>query len=205
MAYSASIVIANRTEAELTIFVEPGSQVVRLAAGGKVRIVAEGDRPGEFDVDHSGSNMTVSAWQAAVARYELEGGQVHHPGGELPGRVLPGATSGERLPTYVSSILVGDNQVTVEAAPDADARALRALGGRRHLLHRRTWTFPGRDEPALGALLNALRDMGVAFVWQPSGWPPAAIFAHLSDRGLVHGTIKAVTWRSPGDFQVFEF
>jgi hypothetical protein len=119
--------------------------------------------------------------------------------------VLSNTSSGEKPPSYVSAILVGDNEVTVEAGTDVDARDLQALGGRRQLLRRRTWTFPGRDEPALGTLLNGLRDLGVAFGWEPSGWPPAAIFAHLRDRGVVEGPIKAIAWRAPGDFQVFEF
>ena len=203
MGYSATIVVANRTEAELTVFVEPGGASVRLPAGGKLRVVAEADRAGEFDVDHSGEYMTVSAWPGAVARHEVEGGQVEAVT-RLPGDVVARRASGERRPTYVSSILVGDNQVTLEAGPGADARALRALGGRRHLIRRRMWTFAGRDEHALGALLHALRDMGVAFAWAPSGWPPAAVFAHLRDRGLVEGRIRAVTWRSPGDFEIFE-
>ena len=204
MAYTATVTIANRTEAELTIFVEPGTQLVKLPAGRQVRVVAEGDRPGEFDIDHSGTFMTVSAWANAVARFEVQGSQVESQS-ELPGPVLSGAGPGEKPPSYVSSILVGDNEVTLEASTDVDARDLQALGGRRQLLRRRTWVFPGRDESSLGALLHGLRDLGVAFGWEPSGWPPAAVFAHLRDRGVVHGTIKAIAWRARDDFQVFEF
>jgi hypothetical protein len=101
-------------------------------------------------------------------------------------------------------ILVGDNQVTVEAGPEVDASALKALGGHKKFLSRGTWTFPAREEQALGALLHELRELGVAFAWERSGWPPAAVFAHLRDRGLVQGPIRAITWRAPGDFQLFE-
>lgn len=205
MAYSATIVISNRTEAELTVFVEPGTQVFRLPAGGKVRISAEADDPGEFEVDHSGEYMTVSGWATAVLRCEIEGGNLASATAELPGEVVAQASRGERPPTHVSLILVGDNEVRVEAGSDVDPKALRALGGRRSLLSRATWTFPARDEQALGTLLHALRDLGVAFAWQPSGWPPAAVFAHLRERGMVHGPIRAITWRAPGEFQVFEF
>ena len=205
MPYSASVVISNRTEAELTVFVEPGAQMVRVPVGARVRVIAEGNQTGDFDVDHNGDYMTVSAWPGASARAELEGEHVV-PETEVPSRATGAAASrSERPPTFVSVILVGDNEVRVEAGPDVDARALRELGGRRSLLNRRTWTFPARDDVALGTLLHALRDLGVAFAWEPSGMPPAAVFAHLRDRGIVEGTITAVTWRAPGDFQVFEF
>jgi hypothetical protein len=205
MPYSASIVISNRTDSELTVFVEPGAQMVRVPPAAKVRIIAEGNQTGDFDVEHNPDYMTVSAWPGASARAELESEQAE-PGPEIPSRgAAAAAPRSERPPTFVSVILVGDNEVTVEAGPDVDTRTLRALGGRRSLLNRRTWTFPARDDEALGTLLHALRDLGVAFAWEPSGWPPAAVFAHLRDRGLVQGTIKAVTWRAPGDFQVFEF
>ena len=205
MAYSATIVISNRTEGELTVFVEPGTQVYRLPAGGKVRIVADADYAGDFDVDHSGEYMTVSGWATAVLRCEVEGANLTPASAELPGEIVARAAPGDRPPTHVSLILVGDNEVKVEAGSDLDPKVLRALGARRSLLSRSTWTFPARDEQALGALLHELRDLGVAFAWQPSGWPPAAVFAHLRDRGMVHGPIRAITWRAPGDFQVFEF
>jgi hypothetical protein len=205
MAYSATIVIANRTEAELTVFVEPGTQVFRLAAGGKVRIHADADYAGDFEIDHSGEYMTVSGWATATLRCEVEGADLLPASAELPGEVVARAVPGQRAPTHVSLILVGDNEVKVEAGADVDPKALRALGGHRSLLSRGTWTFPARDEQALGTLLHELRELGVAFAWQPSGWPPAAVFAHLRDRGMVEGPIKAITWRAPGDFQLFEF
>ena len=205
MAYSATLVIANRTDAELTVFVEPGTQVFRLPAGGKVRVVADADYTGDFEIDHSGEYMTVSGWATAVLRGEVEGADLVAPNPDLPGEVVARAAPGDRPPTHVSLILVGDNEVKVEAGSDVDPKALRALGARRSLLSRATWTFPARDDQALGALLHELRDLGVAFAWQPSGWPPAAVFAHLRDRGMVQGPIKAITWRAPGDFQLFEF
>src|ERR687894_317712 len=114
MSYSATIVIANRTEAELTVFVEPGTQVFRLPAGAKVRILAEADYEGDFEIDHSGEYMTVSGWATAVLRCEAEGTTVP-ASAELPGEIVARATPGQRAPTHVSLILVGDNEVKVEA------------------------------------------------------------------------------------------
>lgn len=205
MSYTAGIIIANRTEAELTVFVEPGTQVYRLPAGGKVRIVANADDPGDFDIDHSGDSVTVSGWATAVLHCDVEGGNLAIAETDVPGEVVARAAPGVRPPTHVSLILVGDNAVTVQAGSDVNAQALRALGGRRNLLSRGTWTFPARDEPALGTLLHELRELGVAFAWQPTGLPPAAVFASLRERGMVQGPIRAITWRGPGDFQVFEF
>ena len=205
MPYSASVVINNRTEAELTVFVEPGAHIVRVPPGASARIFAEGNQTGDFDIEHNGDYMTVSAWPGASARAELEGEQPSSEP-EIPSRSAAAAPArGERPPSYVSKILVGDNEVTMEAGPDVDQASLKALGGRRSLLNRRTWTFPARDDAGLGELLHALRDLGVAFAWEPSGWPPAAVFAHLRERGIVQGKVTAVTWRAPGDFQVFEF
>jgi hypothetical protein len=185
------------------VFVEPNGDTVQLRAGGKLRVIAEADRPGEFEVEYSGEYVSVSAWATARTRCELDGRPVERHDA-LPGPTLPQPAPGQRPPTYVSLILVGDNEVTVEAGPDVDPRELRALGGRRGMFNRGTWTFPAREEQAFATLLEGLRDLGVAFAWEPGGWPPAAIFTHLRDRGLVHGRIKAVTWRAPDDVQVFE-
>lgn len=58
-------------------------------------------------------------------------------------------------------------------------------------------SFSSKED--LAKVLTHLQSFGFAFGNEPAGWPPAAVFEQLRDEGLVHGKIKTVTWRGPGD------
>jgi hypothetical protein len=72
----------------------------------------------------------------------------------------------------------------------------RSFNGRRIDDHTIEITISSRDE--LPVLLERLRDAGVAFVGGSSGWPPAAVFEDLRDRGLVSGLYEEIVFRAPG-------
>ncbi|HEX9885247.1 MAG TPA: hypothetical protein VGA70_02120 [Longimicrobiales bacterium] len=102
----------------------------------------------------------------------------------------------ERDPSHVRSVM-GDD-VEVHAATATDARLLRALGGRRGLLFRRTFIFRCPDQPSLAAPFVRLRDGGIAFATAPHGWPPGGIFEQLRDDGLLSGSFVEVCWTDEG-------
>lgn len=103
---------------------------------------------------------------------------------------------------YIDLIL--DTRVRVRNATTPVAQALARAGGQQTLLDgAMVWELRAASETELAALLEQLRDMGVLFVNEAAGWPPAAIFANLRERGLVHGSYQELTWRGPGRWQVF--
>ena len=59
-------------------------------------------------------------------------------------------------------------------------------------------SIPFDSKQTLAAALSQLQQLQVPFADATSGWPPAAVFAELRDEGLVHGSITAVSWSSPG-------
>ena len=60
---------------------------------------------------------------------------------------------------------------------------------------------PDTDK-TLATLLGQLRDLNLPFVMAPSGWPPAAIFEDLCDKGLLEGPFQTVTWHGPGNWHI---
>src|SRR3990172_3408610 len=94
---------------------------------------------------------------------------------------------------FVSSI-DGDT-VVVACAGREFRRRVAGLGGRRELWSNRM-RFPCRDEFALAGLLSRLRDAGAAFAGAVAGWPPAAVFQELRDKGLVHGPFVEIVWHA---------
>lgn len=56
-------------------------------------------------------------------------------------------------------------------------------------------SFKGSEE--LAEILSLLQSLQIPFADAPAGWPPAAVFAHLRDRGLVQGTITTVARVAP--------
>ncbi|WP_115043109.1 MULTISPECIES: hypothetical protein [Xanthomonas] len=56
-------------------------------------------------------------------------------------------------------------------------------------------SFKGSEE--LAEILSLLQSLQIPFADAPAGWPPAAVFAQLRDRGLVQGTITTVAWVAP--------
>lgn len=51
---------------------------------------------------------------------------------------------------------------------------------------------------AQAALLQTLRDQGVAFAGGAHGWTPAEVFADMRERGLLHGAFDEVVFNRPG-------
>jgi hypothetical protein len=49
----------------------------------------------------------------------------------------------------------------------------------------------------LPTVLARLRDLGVAFMGAPQGWPPAEMFADLRDKGLISGTFDELVFSGP--------
>ncbi|MDK2123013.1 hypothetical protein [Parachitinimonas caeni] len=56
---------------------------------------------------------------------------------------------------------------------------------------------PFESKEHLAFILRKLQTLGLLFADAPAGWPPAAVFEHLRDEGLLQGRIKTVTWRQP--------
>jgi len=54
----------------------------------------------------------------------------------------------------------------------------------------------------LGASLERLRDAGVLFLETLAGWPPAAVFEDLREKGRVHGPFDAISFSGPGLWSV---
>ncbi|MFN8017302.1 MAG: hypothetical protein U0P45_04170 [Acidimicrobiales bacterium] len=59
-----------------------------------------------------------------------------------------------------------------------------------------------RDDIELATQLQRLRDQGVPFLDGPSGWPPAAVFAHLAEAGLVEGRCTTIVFEGDGRWVV---
>lgn len=112
------------------------------------------------------------------------------------------ATQAAQPDNYIDLIL--GTKVRVVNITPAVAQVLATLGGHRTQVDGRTaWEITAADEAALAAVLEQLRDLGALFLSEPAGWPPAAIFAELRSRGLVHGSYQEVAWRGPGQWFVF--
>ncbi len=110
-------------------------------------------------------------------------------------------------PARVVSVDVEDGRRLVRVRPSNLPRSkLRAAGGRRRWLDwlGGTWSFESQDgETSLASVFAVLRDLGIAFEGAPAGWPPAAIFADLRERGLITGPYRELTFRGgPGAWEI---
>lgn len=111
------------------------------------------------------------------------------------------AAQAAQPPNYIDLIL--DTRVRVLHATPPVAQALAALGAQQELAGGETaWVVRTADHAALATVLEQLRDLGVLFLNEPAGWPPAAIFADLRARGHVRGPYQEVTWRGPDQWTV---
>ncbi len=98
----------------------------------------------------------------------------------------------------VSAVLA--DEVIVRCSTRQSLKFVRALGGSRTILRRSKWRLPYDDESELAELMSSLRDAGFAFGGAPHGWPPAAVFAHLREKGLIEGRYVEVV--STGDGEI---
>jgi len=62
------------------------------------------------------------------------------------------------------------------------------------------WVIKFTDQEELGVLIQALDELGVAFVGGPAGWPPAEVVADIRERGFFTGSYKEILWKSPGNW-----
>lgn len=111
------------------------------------------------------------------------------------------ATQAAQPENYIDLIL--GTRVRVLHATPAVAQALAALGGQQEPVGGTiTWVVQVADDAALAALLEQLRDLGVLFLNEAAGWPPAAIFADLRAKGQVRGPYQEIAWRGPNQWFV---
>lgn len=54
------------------------------------------------------------------------------------------------------------------------------------------WSIPVETGDALASIFTVLRDLDVAFLDLPGGWPPAAVFEQLRDEGKISGPFTSV-------------
>lgn len=103
---------------------------------------------------------------------------------------------------YVS--LISDREIQIEHVSAELEGELESLGGQSVIEDGEIWTIPFDGEEQLAKLLYQLSRLGVLFVDQPAGWPPAAIFRDVRSRQLHYTRFKAVTWSGPGKWSVYE-
>jgi len=70
------------------------------------------------------------------------------------------------------------------------------MGAKAHMLARAKLTFTYKSNDQLAEILAGLRDLSFCFVGGGSGWPPAAVFENLREKGLVVGKFLEVVWAS---------
>lgn len=93
--------------------------------------------------------------------------------------------------------------VTVDLIADLTAlEAEISLDPRNDFQQATMFVAPNTDEE-LAKLLMRLRDLNLLFVDSPAGWPPAAVFQDLRDKGQVSGEIQVVTWHGKGQWMTF--
>ena len=60
------------------------------------------------------------------------------------------------------------------------------------------WKLHYSSEEELARYLSNLRDDGFAIAGALAGWPPAAVFEQLRDKGKVAGKFTEIIWSQPG-------
>lgn len=67
-----------------------------------------------------------------------------------------------------------------------------------------TVAIPFATRTQLADLLSTLRDQNIPLAGDHAGWPPAAVFEHFRDLGLVRGSYKELVFSKPGHFTIRE-
>jgi hypothetical protein len=206
MPHSASMVVRNRSGTWLGVTFEPPGRSLYMHDGSELRVVAEGEQPGDFDVRMPDNGfMVVSAWRGANVRWFVDGIEHTQPAPWPEGPIIATAAGGDPQPPYVSSIAEDRGHLHVTVHGDVDEDALRALGGRAPGWFGTTWKFPGGGQRAMGLLLRALSDLGIALLGAgPGGWNPGDIYELSRDRGDVTGSYPKIYWLGPGLWEVRE-
>ncbi|KLD72374.1 hypothetical protein [Xanthomonas pisi] len=91
----------------------------------------------------------------------------------------------------------------VSAVLDHHAHVICDSGMRQKLPTRGTSLQDGislsfKSSQELPDILSLLQSLQIPFADVPAGWPPAAVFAHRRDQGLVQGAITTIAWVAPG-------
>ncbi len=127
----------------------------------------------------------------------------HNPGEALRLRLLrKDLHLASSLPPDCITLILGD-RITVKNASLGLIPFPRSLDpDREPQTPGGTWVLTARDEAAVAHVLEQLRDGGAVFVGGDAGWPPAAIFHDLRDRGLAAGSFNEVVWKAKNEWTV---
>lgn len=106
----------------------------------------------------------------------------------------------EKPLSYVESI--SDSEITVVCGDKTAEKQVQSIGGKQTFLPPRKWKVHYTSEDQLASLLATLRDVQVAMAGSLSGWPPAAVFEQLRDKGKIAGGFTEIMWSKP-DKEVF--
>ncbi|MDO8698010.1 MAG: hypothetical protein Q7J74_12955 [Pseudomonas sp.] len=49
-------------------------------------------------------------------------------------------------------------------------------------------------EQELATIISTLQELEIPFSNQVAGWPPAAVFDYLKEKGMASGNIKRISW-----------
>jgi len=104
------------------------------------------------------------------------------------------------MPDHVEAVLAA--VVLVACSTQEHFPALLALGAICSSGNSIRWQIPYTSPSALAAAFQVLRGIGLPFLDQPSGWPPAAVFSLLKRQGLVSGAVQTISWQSSTEFRL---
>jgi hypothetical protein len=101
--------------------------------------------------------------------------------------------------SYVSR--VQDDQVHIDDVGDRGKALLREIGARRRQLDRSRWVVQAATDDTVAVVLGRLRDAGVPMAGG-RGWPPASVFGHLREAGLLTGAYDEIVWLGGGETRI---
>ena len=107
-------------------------------------------------------------------------------------------------PPHLDAIRVEKGCVMLTASPETNPAMLRAEGGTPSSKRGGAWKYPAADDRAVGAVLQRLRDRGIAFRSIDGEWTPAEVFEEYRKRGLVSGRARVVTYHGQGKWLLRE-
>ena len=102
-----------------------------------------------------------------------------------------------KSPTYVYRI--DSKRILVRCQDQEHEEQLKLMGFNYKIIPPADLQISYVSDNELALLLSRLQEMGVCFLNEPGGWPPAEIFAELRSKDLVCGRIKTISWQGPGE------
>ena len=101
--------------------------------------------------------------------------------------------------------LISTDTIRIEDVSNNLLDSLKNLGAIESAIYNEAvWIIHFGDDNDLAEKLQLLNRLGVLFVGEPFGWPPAAIFEDLRERKLLDGSFKEISWTGPGKWSVRE-